>query len=721
MTSSGTARWPVVAVTMGLALTAGCTVARPPIDPDTFGAGELRLVSYDSCEEAVTELRAAAAAQLTAWADYGWNAWWGNAADGTEGGGPVPPDALGPVSAPAPAPMAEQAADLPMLAQDAAARAGGGAATDHSGTNVHEAGVDEPDLIKTDGRRIVVISNGWLRVIDAERGVQTGTLSLTEPTPDGIPGGWRPADLLLHGDRALVLFGPTWWAMPMPMPLPAPVEPGLDDVAGLPAPVVPEKEAEPVPGGVESVPGGVVEPVPGGVVEPVPDGIMGPRLLLVDISGAPRVISEYTVDGDLVDARAVGPVVRVVVRSAPRIPVPELDVTSPARRQLHAQRAALAAAEITDWLPRYRVADRRGVTEGQVECTSMSRPASFSGTSMLTLLTFDLTADGLGDGLPVSVVADGETVYSNGTSLYVASDQRWKIANAAPRRMPDPAQERTEIYKFDLSQPGQPRFAAAGSVPGWLVNQYALSEWEGRLRVATTTGGFSGETESAVYVLDQRGERLETVGSVGGLGRTERIYAVRFVGPIGYVVTFRETDPLYTVDLSDPTRPTVLGELKITGYSSYLHPIGPDRLIGVGQAADEQGFIQGIQVSLFDVSDLSDPLLLATHHVAGGHSAVEFDPHAFLWWPEERLLVIPVEAGMAEKRFRPVSEALLLRVEADQLVEVGAVSHPTAPGREWLTSIQRSLVVDETLWTLSELGLQANALSNLQRTAWIQF
>src|SRR5690606_3965678 len=194
-----------------------------------------------------------------------------------------------------------------------------------------------------------------------------------------------------------------------------------------------------------------------------------------------------------------------------------------------------------------------------------------------------------------------------------------------------------------------------------------------------------------------------------------------FVGPIGYVVTFRETDPLYTVDLSDPTRPTVLGELKITGYSSYLHPIGPDRLIGVGQAADEQGFIQGIQVSLFDVSDLSDPLLLATHHVAGGHSAVEFDPHAFLWWPEERLLVIPVEAGMAEERFRPVSEALLLRVEADQLVEVGAVSHPTAPGREWLTSIQRSLVVDETLWTLSELGLQANALSNLQRTAWIQF
>ena len=214
-----------------------------------------------------------------------------------------------------------------------------------------------------------------------------------------------------------------------------------------------------------------------------------------------------------------------------------------------------------------------GTTEsGHVDCTAVSHPAEYSGTSMLTVLTFDLTADSLGDGLPVSIVADGDTVYSNGTSLYVASDQRWRV-------MTDEAgsYDRTAIYKFDVSAPGKPRYVGAGEVDGWLLNQYAMSEWDGFLRVATTSGDAWGEaanSESAVYVLAERDNRLVEVGAVTGLGVTERIYSVRYVGPIAFLVTFRQIDPLYTVDLSDPTAPKVLGELKVTGYSSYLHPIG---------------------------------------------------------------------------------------------------------------------------------------------------
>src|SRR5690606_29531157 len=133
-----------------------------------------------------------------------------------------------------------------------------------------------------------------------------------------------------------------------------------------------------------------------------------------------------------------------------------------------------------------------------------------------------------------------------------------------------------------------PRYVAAGTVPGWLLNQYALSEYDGHLRVATTVATDPSNptgTESGVYVLRQSGDDLVTVGSVGGLRRTEQIYAVRFLGPTGYVVTFRQTDPLYTIDLRDPTAPQLVGELRITGYSSYLHPVADDRLLGVGQEA----------------------------------------------------------------------------------------------------------------------------------------
>ena len=121
------------------------------------------------------------------------------------------------------------------------------------------------------------------------------------------------------------------------------------------------------------------------------------------------------------------------------------------------------------------------------------------------------------------------------------------------------------------------------------------------LRAATTSN--DNESQSYVTVLATKGGRLEKAGQVGGLGRGERIYAVRFIGDRGYVVTFRETDPLYTLDLADPARPRVTGELKILGYSAYLHPVGEHELLGVGQDATPEGMRLGTQVSLFDVSN----------------------------------------------------------------------------------------------------------------------
>src|SRR5690606_38928783 len=323
-------------------------------------------------------------------------------------------------------------------------------------------------------------------------------------------------------------------------------------------------------------------------------------------------------------------------------------------------------------------------------------------------------------GLPVSIVADGDTVYSNGTSLYVASDQRWRV-------MTDEAgsYDRTAIYKFDVSAPGKPRYVGAGEVDGWLLNQYAMSEWDGFLRVATTSGDAWGEaanSESAVYVLAERDNRLVEVGAVTGLGVTERIYSVRYVGPIAFLVTFRQIDPLYTVDLSDPTAPKVLGELKVTGYSSYLHPIGEDRLLGIGQEADEEGRTLGTQVSLYDVSDLTNPTVLDRFHVPHAVSDAEHDPHAVLWWSEQQLLVVPIMAwGAGEGRDLPEMGALALRIQGNTLTELALVSHPALGHDQPSATINRALVVGDTLWTVSSAGLQANALSTFHQVAWIPF
>lgn len=161
-------------------------------------------------------------------------------------------------------------------------------------------------------------------------------------------------------------------------------------------------------------------------------------------------------------------------------------------------------------------------------------------------------------------------------------------------------------------------------IPGSVLNQYSLSEHVGRLRVASTED-LTRESESFVTVLS--GDRLARVGGVGGLGRGERIYAVRFAGEKGYVVTFRQTDPLYTLDLSNPADPRVRGELKIPGYSAYLHPVAEDRLLGVGQDTTEEGRTKGAQVSLFDVSDLATPRRLAVADLGEySTSSAEFDP-----------------------------------------------------------------------------------------------
>jgi uncharacterized secreted protein with C-terminal beta-propeller domain len=186
--------------------------------------------------------------------------------------------------------------------------------------------------------------------------------------------------------------------------------------------------------------------------------------------------------------------------------------------------------------------------------------------------------------------------------------------------------ERTGIVAFDVSDAGGARSveaSATGSVPGSPLNQFSMSEHNGTFRIATTVSGAMGaDSANDLYVLDR--ESLSHTGAVQGMRITERIYSVRYAGDEAYVVTFRRIDPFHVVDLSDPADPTVEGELKLPGFSSYLHPLSDDRVLGIGEQDGK------VKLVVFDVSNPADPTIADEQILPTRWSAVADSHHAFL-------------------------------------------------------------------------------------------
>ncbi|MCK9578189.1 beta-propeller domain-containing protein [bacterium] len=224
----------------------------------------------------------------------------------------------------------------------------------------------------------------------------------------------------------------------------------------------------------------------------------------------------------------------------------------------------------------------------------------------------------------------------------LTSDERLRINNEINNRLKDYSEihyrelEKTAIVKIDLESL---TIKNTGVVPGKLLNQFSMDEFSGNLRVATTIGSnseFNVASKNDVYVMDGG---LNIIGSVKNLGTTERIYSVRFIGNIGYLVTFRQVDPFYVLDLSNPTNPELKGELKIPGYSSYLHPIDDYTILGVGEENNK------VKLSLFDVKNPSSPTEIAKYSLDEYWTEVNTNHHAFLIDKTHNVFFIPASNG----------------------------------------------------------------------------
>ena len=514
-----------------------------------------------------------------------------------------------------------------------------------TGTNTQEADVDEPDVAKTDGRRVVRLVDRRTVVIDDVTGPEPrelGRISLPVDTYGG--------ELLLAGDQVLVTQDGGRWGGPLPYE------------------------------------GDVVAPEPGSPKVIGPGG--GTRVLDIDISDAahPRIVHDDTYSGAEVSARLYGDTVRLVTATRrPDLPWVTPDRRGPGRlsaaEATRRNRALVRATTIRDWLP--SVVDNTAPASPTtlVDCADVYRPADWSGADTTTVTTYDVHDPAHRNS--VAVTADGQVVYSSADRLYVTSTRlgapsawrqgysSWLGRRAVPIRPQDVG---TQIHAFALDG-ADTRYVGSGHVDGTVRDRWSLDEHGGLLRVAWTQDGSrmivdpNGEgrraTHNGITILSERGGALVPTGTIGDLGIDENIQSVRWFDDVAVLVTFRQMDPLYTIDLTDPAHPREIGQLKIPGYSGYLHPIGDDLLLGLGVDATDLGRNLGAQAAVFDIRDLTDPRRVSQQKFGLESSLPALDdPRGFTWLPDRRTGLTTVQSWSSDR-----SRLVALKVGPDGRLE----------------------------------------------------
>ncbi|MBN1342823.1 MAG: beta-propeller domain-containing protein [Phycisphaerae bacterium] len=461
---------------------------------------------------------------------------------------------------------------------------------DYSTTNLQEEGVDESDVMKNDANYVYALSEGKVRIAKVD--APAAMAQVSELEVDGTP-----ENLYLRGDQLVALSrkGSWYW---------------YDDVRGG---LMVDDAAEASVGPGKS----------GDTFETV--------VTLIDVSDrqAPKIVKTYEFEGSIVSSRMVGGRLHLILAYYPQLPAIE----------------QIPNAPLSSLLPKYAVEEDG--KEASVEPSLIAgwqdwyRPADGDGYGMLTVATIN-TEDPNAEISSVGLTADAGLVYASPKALYL-TDTEWGYSS-------DEA-EQTIIHKFAFTDSGA-EYVSSGSVPGRPLNQFSLGEHEDYLRIATTLGRLwsgGGGVSNNVFVLGEGAKSLEVVGELRGIAEGEEIYAARFIGSRGFLVTFVKIDPLFTLDLSDPTKPKVVGELKVPGYSDYIHLLDENHLLTIGKDADatEANFswYQGVQLSIFDVTDFANPQLLHKKIIGGRgtESAALNDHRAFNFFAPKKLLAIPID------------------------------------------------------------------------------
>lgn len=610
----------------------------------------------------------------------------------------------------------------------------------YSSTNVQVSGVDEADIVKTNGELIFTLSGNYLTISKAYPANEakllakikldnTGVVSAAEPNIDSDiyqGSNFYPQELFLEKDKLLVIGNANREIYPVPLPNDRPIT-----ATGAPAN------------------SGMVAPD----YYPYYNNSQVTVLQIWDVSDSsnPKIVRTAEFEGNYVSSRKINDRAFFVVSAYPRYSMLEKPMIAQDQEKL---------------LPVYR--ETKGALTNaitfkpQVGCADVGYFAPIRAENFITIGSLSLT--NLNDEIQKeTVVGNAENVYASLENLYVAQTE-WNYQDPTPIEPVNNAirpfisgQQYTVVHKFSLANK-KPAYVGNNRVPGHILNQFSMDEFEGNFRIATTIGEvWNTEQKSTnnIYVLDKG---LKQVGSLEDLAPGEKIYSVRFMGKRGYMVTFKKVDPLFVIDLADPTNPKVLGKLKIPGYSDYLHPFDETHIIGIGKDAIDASeelttgrgldfaWYQGVKIAVFDVSDVANPIEMHKIIIGDrGTDSIALQEHkAFLFDREKELLVIPItlaeipdsqKTEQPDSRFPQYGEftfqgALVYNLNLQNGFTLkGRITHDPADAAiksgynygNYETQIKRSLFIGDVLYTVSNQKIKLNDLSNLNELNTIDF
>jgi len=546
-------------------------------------------------------------------------------------------------------------------AEDSASgESGGMGGGDHSSTNNQVEGIDEGDIVQTDGKYLYSVSESRVVISDIRDPENMELAAVLE-----FDGETYPEELFLFGDTLAV-------------------------ISSRFSLVETEGDAE-----MESF---------------MPySGITAVSLYDVASPENPQLIREFGNEGSFNNARLSNGILYYVSNVFPNYWILEEQPDIELRPRLFdsAQGGGLEP------LPYEDLTILPGTMEGSY--------------SVITAVSMEAPA--LNEISTKGFLGGNEQLYMNEQHLYLtASAFETAEGEFEDTALWVPQQADTEIFKFGLDGT-LVEFIASARVQGSLLNQFSMDEFEGHFRLATTEGvGWSPASESKnhLFILN---EQLEQVGSVENLAPDERIYSVRFIGSKAYMVTFRETDPLFAIDVSDPADPEVLGELKIPGFSNYLHPLDDKHLIGFGydtkieavKGGGEPRIVTGgMKISLFDVSDMGNPKETDTEIIGGPgtYSALQYDHKALFRHEQQSLFGFPVSIyeGDGEEYIEFEAEGALIYSITPEGIELSGdlTQASDQPYEDWNTSVQRLAYAKDALYTVANTEIRSYRLSDFE-------